>query len=177
MTKEILSKAQYNELPDLQEIYNQATVYARTVGHIDWPFPMPKYILENFYMKKEMYCIRGLVIGIDPDYAEEPVAAIRLSTEPNPQIWQDDIRALYIGKMAVGRDARNLDVATKVIFPAVHEMAEQRDLSEVRLDCLADNERLKAFYRRHFAELGNVIIKNINGEELSLTRFSRPVTS
>lgn len=177
MTKEILSKAQYNELPDLQEIYNQATVYARTVGHIDWPFPMPKYILENFYMKKEMYCIRGLVIGIDPDYAEEPVAAIRLSTEPNPQIWQDDIRALYIGKMAVGRDARNLDVATKVIFPAVHEMAEQRDLSEVRLDCLADNERLRRFYERTFTERGEVEIVSSSGAKILLARFSSEVVA
>lgn len=55
MTEKLLDEVWYDELPDLQEIYDQATIYARTVGHIDWEFPMPEYILEDYW--KKVRCI------------------------------------------------------------------------------------------------------------------------
>lgn len=123
-----------------------------------------------------MYCVRGSALGINPVFPEDPVAAVRLGTEPNPQIWQDGVKALYLGKMAAGDWARKLSVATRIIIPGAHAVAAQRGLDEVRLDCLADNERLRKFYQRNFIERGEVEITNKSGSKLRLTRFASKVT-
>lgn len=119
-----------------------------------------------------MYCVRSSVVGINPAYPNKPVAVVRLSTEPNPQIWQGKTKALYIGKMAVGQEVRGLNIATKVLIPAAHEMAARRGLDEVRLDCLADNKQLRRFYRRAFTERGEIEILNIGGHKLRVARFA-----
>ncbi len=162
-----LSRLEFDEIPDAQEIYNQAILYARGVGMIDWDFPFPESIIEEYWDRNELYCIRGEM--------EDVLAVVRLGTEPNPQIWQDGVKALYLGKMAAGDWARNLSVATRIIIPEAHAVAAQRGLDEVRLDCLADNERLRNFYQRTFIERGEVEIMSKRGAKLKLARFAGKV--
>lgn len=168
MTKK-LSRVEFDEIHEAQEIYNQAVIYARTVGKIDWEIPFPEQTLEDYWEQNELYCVRG---GF-----EQLVAVVRLSTEANPQIWQDNVKSLYVGKIAVGHEARQVGVATKIIIPAAHEIAVQRELDEVRLDCLADNGRLRRFYQRDFTERGEAEIMSKYGDQLRVARFASEVTT
>lgn len=165
--KQVLSKIEFNEIHEAQEIYNQATLYARTVGHIDWEYPFPAQAIEDYWEQNELYCVRGEL--------EQLVAVMRLSTEANPQIWQDNARALYVGKMAVGHEARGTATVTNIIAPAIYEIAVESGLSEIRFDCLAYNERLRRFYNRISTEQAEVDIVSRNGNSISVVRFSSEV--
>lgn len=162
-----LSRLEFDEIPDAQEIYNQAILYARSVGMIDWEFPFPESIIEEYWDRNELYCIRGEM--------EDVLAVVRLGYEPNPQIWKDDVDALYLGKMAVGHKLRGQSIASRLIIPASLEIATVKGLDEVRLDCLADNQRLRGFYQQYFSEKGEVEIVSTTNANIKLARFANAV--
>lgn len=156
-----------HEIPAIREIYDQASAHAHAVGTIDWPRPFPVEYLEEYQQAGELFCIRN--------QQADPIAAIRLSSIPNRNIWTDDTPALYAGKAAVGMAARNQNIAATAILPSIHEVAKDRELSEIRIDCLAHNTRLKTFYEKAFTSRGNVIINSILGGTIELARYSRRV--
>lgn len=160
-----LSRLEFDEIHDAQEIYNQAILHARNVGMIDWDFPFSATIIEEFWDKNELYGIHG--------EKEDVLAVVRLGCEPNPQIWNDGVGALYIGKMAVGHALRGQNIASKIIIPESIEMAATKGLDEVRLDCLTDNRKLRGFYEKFFEDMGEVDITGKNGKEIKVTRFAK----
>lgn len=164
-----LKRANPEEISAIGEIYNQATSHAHTVGTIDWPQPFPTEYLREYQKAGELFCLRG--------EQEHPVAAIRISTVPNIKIWPDnDTPALYVGKAAVGLVARSQNVAENIILPNLITMAQEQNLQELRLDCLAKNIRLKKFYEKAFINRGDVTIDSAFGGVIHLTRYSKEVS-
>lgn len=162
-----LNKAEAGDVSGIRSLYDQAILYAGGVGKIDWEYPFPRQIVESYQEAGELYCVR--------DELAEPIAALRLTTAPNLQIWDDDVNALYVGKIAVGVAARNQNVATEIILPGVCQVAQDIGAQEIRGDCLADNPRLKNFYRRFCDERGDEIIDSVTGIRLRITKFSKSI--
>lgn len=160
---------EFDEILDASDIYNQAIVYADSVGMIDWPFPFPEELIEDYFDKHEMFCVQA------DDSEQDIIAVFRLSETPNRNIWPDEARALYIGKAAVGHKARSLDLGENTILPFAEKAARSRDLDELRIDCLGSNQRLRSFYQKGFVEQGDVTIEGRDGKPLHLARFSRKI--
>lgn len=150
----------------IREVYDQAIQHANSVGMIDWPSPFPENTIKNFCILNELFVVRA-------DDAEQGiVAAFRLTEEPNPRIWDDSIKALYIGKVAVGDQARGMNLFYGDVLPYVYKIATQSSIEEIRLDCLADNQRLRNFYTRHFEYMGDNKLMSQFGDELEVSKFS-----
>ena len=108
------------------------------------------------------------------DSEQDVVAAFRLTETQNERIWQDKTKALYIGKVAVGHKARGLHLFENTILPFAEQAAAARGVQEVRLDCLAENQRLRAFYQRSFTDTGDIHLTSA-ADSIKLARFARKV--
>jgi ribosomal protein S18 acetylase RimI-like enzyme len=88
------------------------------------------------------------------------VGSVTIS-ESDPLIWSDNTPALYIHRLVVARDLKGLNLG-KLIVDKIEEKAIERDKSALRLDCWANNERLKSYYERiGFVKLTNVTIGDV----------------
>lgn len=164
-----VERAEKQDTPVLREIYDQAIQHANSVGKIDWSSPFPENTITDYCNANELFVVRAKNIG------EGIVAAFRLTKEPNPRIWNDQIKALYIGKVAVGDEARGKNLFYGDILPNLRQMATQSSVEEIRLDCLAGNERLRNFYARHFEHRGNNKLMSQFGDEIEVSKFSMRV--
>ncbi len=89
------------------------------------------------------------------------VGSVTIS-ESDPLIWNDDTPALYIHRLVVARDFKGLDLG-KLIIDKIEQKAIERNKSALRLDCWANNERLKSYYERiGFTKLTNVTIGDVS---------------
>jgi ribosomal protein S18 acetylase RimI-like enzyme len=88
------------------------------------------------------------------------VGSVTIS-ESDPLIWSDNAPALYIHRLVVARDLKGLNLG-KLIVDKIEEKAIERDKSALRLDCWANNERLKSYYERiGFTKLMDVTIGDV----------------
>lgn len=134
---------------------------------IDWEFPFPAALIKQYYEEGEMYGVYSII-----NDNKIIVGALRLGYSPNPSIWPDGNRALYVNKLAVGNVARGGNIFLNTILPSIRDMAKSSGLGEIRLDCLAENKRLSRFYKRWLDYKGDIHIISLNDNKILLSRFS-----
>lgn len=155
-----------NDIPELRTVYNDAMIYAESVGHIDWPSPFPVSALRELITNKELYCF---------EVSGQVIAAQRINYERDERIWENDGQEhIYIGKVATASAVRTQNYFGSVMLPAAIKQSV-KDTDSVRLDCLADNVRLKNFYSRvGFTSLGNATFYSEKQQRpITVTRFER----
>src|SRR5947209_2562755 len=76
--------------------------------------------------------------------------------DEDPLVWGDDLPALYIHRLVVARNFKGQNIGS-VIVDHVERMAIERQKLALRLDCWANNDRLK----RHYERLGFKQIRDV----------------
>ena len=88
----------------------------------------------------------------------------------DPYIWKelDDGEAGYIHRLAVRRDCKGMGLGRLLLAHAERQIAG-RGKRFVRLDCMADNERLNRYYR----DAGYVFVRRFDGEGWSANLYEK----
>ncbi len=153
--------------PAIAEIYQQATLHANKVGHIDWPNPFPTRLAIELIDTNELFCFEhGAQIG----------GVAKVSTSPDTRVWsQTNASTLYLSKVATSNAVRGLHFFEQEILPAIAEAHPRA--SRFRLDCLADNGRLIAFYEQvGFAVIGESSFFSVKSKRaLTVARLEMPL--
>ncbi len=152
----------------LTELYNSATAYANTVGHIDWAMPFPLKTIAKLIDQRELYCID------DSDH-DTLVASFQLKNVADPQKWPvpNNENYAYIGKLAIASSMHGTDFGRRVVFAQIENYARQNSLTGLRLECLADNPGLKRYYLGSgFVPKGEITIQR-NSNSITLARFQK----
>lgn len=158
-----------HDLDNLVALYTDATAYANTVGHIDWKMPFPPELIDELIAQRELFCI-------DDDNGKI-VASFQLKSVADQQKWlsADAERFVYIGKLATTSSMHGTGFGRRVVFPRIIDYARQKGRLGIRLECLADNSRLKNYYLGSgFADKGDITLSR-NGATLALSRFEKLV--
>jgi hypothetical protein len=82
-------------------------------------------------------------------------------SETDPLIWNDNTPALYIHRLVVARDLKGLNLG-QLMIDRIEEIAVDRGKEVLRLDCWANNQRLKSYYERiGFARVNDVTFDEV----------------
>jgi ribosomal protein S18 acetylase RimI-like enzyme len=110
-----------------------------------------------FVVRRQRRIVGTLVLGaMPPDYAHDALAG--------------RVRGGYLEALAVHRDHAGRGVGTSLLRWAEEE-ARERGLGHLRLDCWAENQVLRAYYRRAgFAEIADLTLGSWRG-----TLFEKPI--
>jgi len=157
--------AETADLGELQTVYQAATSYANQVGTIDWPDPIPEPFVAELIASSELHCFED---------ERHILAAVKLSRTADDRVWGNTAApALYVAKLATDDRARSSSYFRTTMLPAITEYAGPT--TPLRLDCLADNRRLKDFYSRlGFVGLGDATFFSVKQQRpLTVTRFER----
>lgn len=93
-------------------------------------------------------------------------AVVELKTSPE-EIWaSDEAKALYIHKLAIRRVHKNQGLGRKVLN-LIKEDAIRQKLTYLRLDCVAHNAALRAYYE----EQGFILIEEVSTPEVVLALY------
>ena len=156
---------------NLAALYSEAASYAETVGHIDWENPFPIRIVKELIQDEELFCSNGEDGLIN--------ASVRLSQRGDKRIWQisDEDSYLYVNKLATANNVHGSGYTESVILPNIIKRATQSRSRGIRLDCLADNQRLIRFYLRiGFTALGVTSLYSDKQQRMiSVMRFEKPI--
>lgn len=162
--------ATHTDIPELINLYSASVVHASAVGRIDWPNPFPRNVLAKFIDDNELYIIRedGVIS-----------AGFRLTSAPNPWVWpaQTPTKAAYIAKLATADFVRGTNYTSRVIIPQIKKYSQHKKLTVIRLDCLADNNRLAAFYGRiGFEKVGeSAFYSEKQSKNIVVSKFEMPL--
>jgi len=159
--------AEIKDLDDLVSLYQEATTHAHTVGKIDWPNPTTESFVAELVSSGELYCF---------EQAGKIVAAAKLSPHGDVRIWGGQpAPATYLAKVATGNQVRGQAYFRTAMLPAIVGRFGSSGL--LRLDCLADNERLQNFYiELGFVRLGDVkFFSEKQQKVLAVTRLERSI--
>ena len=157
-----MRRAGQDDVARLTEVYSDALEHANNVGHIDWPNPCTADFVSELVSTGELYCFgKDLVL-----------AAAKVSSYPDFRIWKDAGKSgLYLAKIATSSQVRGTRYFERNMLREIADLAV--DGVPIRLDCLADNPRLKTFYSGiGFSEVGDVTFySEKQNKHLTVTRF------
>jgi protein-tyrosine phosphatase len=156
------------DLHQVVEVLSEAAAWAKARGvEAWWPVPFPEKWVRPGVERGEVILaeIRSQLVGTLTLTREDPV------------MWgkQPPIAA-YVHRVAVSREYAHRGVGGRLLDWAA-DRARSWGRSNLRLDCLATNEPLVAYYRSQgFREVGRVQ-GNIPGEERPSVLMERPLPS
>ena len=133
MSKELVNY-QSNQIPELLNLYDASYLFAKEVGDLDWIYPFPRELIAEYITNSELY-------GLN-DSSDEIDSSVRLYEK------SDSKSSLFIGKLAVSRRLKGGHFTQEWLLPAIKSKAHGLDKSELRLTCLAHNDRLLGFYAK-----------------------------
>ena len=155
--------ARSEEVETVASLLEEATVWVGELGHEQWPFPYPREDLAAAVERGELYVaeLDGEVVATVTVLADDPV------------YWGErPMDAHYVHKLAVRRDhaGRGFGAALVEWADAGAALAGRAFL---RLDCLRDDEGIRAYYERlGFEHRGDF---DDQGRGLLLSLYERPV--
>lgn len=120
----------------LLKLYSESLAHAQKVGKIDWPDPISQSFINSLLENKNLFCF---------EKDDTIIAAAKLSRKPDRKIWPSQESALYIGRLATAETVRGTRFFQEQMLPAIIDYVGPN--AKLRLNCLADNEPLKTFYR------------------------------
>ena len=156
--------AQADQADDVLDTLNEAAAWLHERGVEQWPLRFERSWVEGAIRRGETWLVDvdGRVSGtVTVDFADP--------------VWSDvGGNAAYVHRMAVSRRERGLGA---VILAWMEDFARQRGCDALRLDCVASNQRLRAYYEAAgFAYRGDVPVRGTPGQRLEtgpVTRVSR----
>ncbi len=161
----VFRSASIHEIDLAVAILTEAAEWSVSVGNLhSWPRPFPSEIPRRSAARGELFLVESPANGI--------VATITLQWE-DPLFWGDQPPvAGYVHRLAVRRALTGKGLGTQVLDWA-GERVRQAGRKYLRLDCAADNPRLKAYYEAH----GFRFISEIEGPPIPFrcALFEKPV--
>jgi ribosomal protein S18 acetylase RimI-like enzyme len=123
---------------------------------------------ENFSLDK----VHKYIAGSDVYLAEmsREIVGTYLITWNDPFIWKELDNGLsgYIHKFSVSRKQKGMGIGLRLLRSA-EEQIRNNGKEYIRLDCMADNERLNRYYR----DAGFKYIRRIDGEGWSANLYEK----
>jgi hypothetical protein len=163
-------KAGPGQVPDVLAVLDEAAAWLRDRGVGQWPPRFEPSWVEGAVRRGETWlavaggAVRGTVTldDADPVWDDVPAAS-----------------ALYVHRMAVRRPAAGLGA---VILEWADGVARAQGRAALRLDCVAANGRLRAYYEAAgFAHRGDAAVAGAPGQRLDegpvtvVSRYERPL--
>jgi ribosomal protein S18 acetylase RimI-like enzyme len=144
----VVRAATRDDLPAVHEILDEATAWLIQRGIHQWPTPYPREPINR------ACAARLLWVGCRGDR----IVATMRTARHDPDIWGDDpMPALYVHALAVRREPESRGSGLELLRWAARAAARD-DLVAVRLDCWAENWRLRRYYEqagfRHVGDVG-----------------------
>jgi GNAT superfamily N-acetyltransferase len=156
-------RAQLQDAAEVATLLDEATVWVGRRGFQQWPLPFPADELTAAIDRGEVY-----VAELDG----EVVATVTLLWD-DPTYWGErPPDSAYVHKLAVRRACAGQRIGGAIVEWA-DATAAAADREFLRLDCLADNPRIRAYYEGlGFEHRGDLVV---NGRNMSI--YERPVHS
>lgn len=154
--------AEQHDVPQLTELYSDALSHANSVGHIDWPVPVTSDFVSELVSTRELYRFGDNKI----------LATAKVSTLPDTRIWKDvSDCGLYLAKLATSNLVRGTRYFEQNMLAEINDFTEA--IVPKRLDCLADNPKLRAFYLGiGFHAMGDVVFySEKQNKYITVSRF------
>lgn len=147
-----VAPARPEELPLVVEILDQAARWLAARGILQWESPPPAGLRQM--LAEEINAGRVYLCRRDPD--PRPVATFRLAWR-DPARWGDlPGEAGYLYSLALRSDAHGLGLGD-TLLSWIKQYFLSHGRPRLRLDCMAANPRLRAYYeRRGFAFCGEI---------------------
>jgi GNAT superfamily N-acetyltransferase len=141
---------------EVAALLDEATIWVGERGYEQWPLPFPRDELARAIERGEVY-----LAELDGD----AVATVTLLWD-DPSYWGDrPPDAAYVHKLAVRRACAGKRIGEAIVAWA-DETARARGRDYLRLDCLADNPGIRAYYEQMgFEHRGDLVA---NGRNMSL---------
>jgi len=156
-------RCQAQDVAVVAHLLDEATVWVGERGYEQWPLPFPRDELEAAVERGEVY-----VAEVD----REVVATVTLLWD-DPMYWGDrPADAAYVHKLAVRRACAGRRIGSAIVEWA-DATAAAAGRAFLRLDCLADNPGIRAYYEQlGFEHRGDLMVDNRN-----MSIYERPVHS
>ena len=141
-------------LDDVLAILDEAALWLRARGVVQWPSRFEPSWVEGAIGRGETWLVR---IGA--------TTCATVTLDAADSAW-DGLpgRALYVHRMAVRRQWAGIGAA---ILGWAAGVARERGLTALRLDCVASNDRLRAYYQdAGFIHRGDVTVAGAPGQRL-----------
>jgi GNAT superfamily N-acetyltransferase len=139
---------------DVLSVLNEAADWLRARGISQWPERFDPSWVDDAIHRGETWLVRvdGMLSGT-------------VTLDWSDPVWSDaGGAAAYVHRLAVRRQAAGLGA---VILAWAADTARQRGCQALRLDCVAFNPRLRAYYEAAgFAHRGDVAVAGSPGQRL-----------
>ena len=142
------------QLDDVLAVLDEAAAWLHRREVVQWPSRFEPSWVQGAVDRGEVWLVR---VG-------ETISAT-VTLDRADRVW-DGVpgSALYVHRMAVRRPAAGLGA---VILAWAAAVARERDLEALRLDCVASNARLRAYYEAAgFAHRGDATVAGAPGQRL-----------
>lgn len=104
---------------------------------------------------------------------EDQIAAVVELKSASEDLWKNDnLRAIYIHKLAIRREYANKNLGRKIIN-LIELRAIQQEIKYLRLDCVAHNDKLRQYYE----SFGFVFKIEVDFSEVSLALYEYKINS
>jgi hypothetical protein len=162
-------RAEIGQVTDVLSVLDEVASWLHSHGSHQWPARFEEAWVERAIAQGETWLVR---VGGD--------IAATLTLDWSDRVWSDiPGTAGYLHRMAVRRWAAGLG-GVLLRWAADATLAQGR--SALRLDCVASNGRLRAYYEAAgFVHCGNVMVGGAPGQRLDegpltlVSRYQRPL--
>ena len=141
------------QIDDVLSLLDEAAAWLRARGVSQWPDRFEPSWVDGAISRGETWLVR----------VDAAISGTVTLDWVDP-IWSDDGTAAYVHRMAVRRQAAGLGA---VILGWAADAARQHGREALRLDCVASNARLRAYYEAAgFVHHGDVTVAGAPGQRL-----------
>jgi ribosomal protein S18 acetylase RimI-like enzyme len=142
--------ASFNQLPALLELFEAARAWHMKLNVNPWP-PFEATLIEKDIADAALFALieDDRLIGTVTIYDSDPL------------IWSDKKPAYYIHRLATARECMGRGIGSRIVAE-VERLGKDAGKQSLRLDCWADNEKLKRYYESlNFVRLHDVFTPEI----------------
>ncbi|NJP44473.1 GNAT family N-acetyltransferase [Actinacidiphila epipremni] len=150
MTDLHIRPARPDEQPIVEDLLREASAWLASRGIDQWQYPPHSDRIALALARSEVF-IASL--------GDQPVGTLQLDEYADPEFWtasDEPHTALYVHRMAVGRQYSGLGVGSLMLDWASRQAAASRK-KWLRLDAWKDNQELHRYYERMGFSLVRVI--------------------
>jgi GNAT superfamily N-acetyltransferase len=162
--------ARPDQLDDVLGVLNEAAAWLQQRGITQWPARFEPSWVEAAMSRGETWLVEtgNTISGT-------------VTMNWSDRLWSDTVgkSAAYLHRVAVRRQAPGLGAA---ILAWAADTARRRGCDALRLDCVASNDRLRAYYEMAgFVYRGDVTVRGTPGQRLDagpvteVSRYERPL--
>ena len=137
----VIEQAQLDDIAGIIELFEEAAVWLESKNLFQWPIRVaPRFwsFLREKVRDGEVFVVRGGNGRL--------LAHIRFDYHPN-KVWCDNpANTAYVRGLVIANEVRGQGMGTALLDWA-QGYVRQRGFARLRLDCLAENGRLRQYYR------------------------------